>query len=267
MIDSGKPLRTIAVVSDEPYIPWELMVPNRRHGESMERRRALGVEFAIGRWINANGSSGPQKIRLVDSLVVAPEYKGRRELKSAKDEADFVSTRFPPGQLVDPANLDHIDQTLAVTRASLLHFVCHGAESEGEVDQVIYLADEQPFASTQVKGLDGFPDFLAKSIPMVFLNACEVGRPTTALVGIGGFAKEFIELGASAVIAPLWSVKDSLAHQVALDFYSKALEDPPRPFAEILSEIRARGYDETIAEDTYAAYCFYGDPRARRSPS
>jgi hypothetical protein len=35
------------------------------------------------------------------------------------------------------------------------------------------------------------------------------------------------------------------------------------PFAEALRRVRARGY-AVDGEDSYAAYCFYGDPAARR---
>jgi len=37
--------------------------------------------------------------------------------------------------------------------------------------------------------------------------------------------------------------------------------EPTRPFAAILRDIRRKAY-EPGARDTYAAYCFYGDPAA-----
>jgi penicillin-binding protein 1A len=37
---------------------------------------------------------------------------------------------------------------------------------------------------------------------------------------------------------------------------------PATPFAEVLRRIRARAYQSPI-EDSWAAYCFYGDPAAR----
>src|SRR5205823_774766 len=98
--------------------------------------------------------------------------------------------------------------------------------------------------------------------PLVFLNACEVGRPAISLVGIGGFAKAFITLGAGGVIAPLWSVRDTIAFDVADRFYRATKQTPQRRFADILKDIRALAYDPAVGEDTYAAYCFYGDPAA-----
>jgi hypothetical protein len=55
-------------------------------------------------------------------------------------------------------------------------------------------------------------------------------------------------------------VKDSIAHEVAVEFYTEALANPKRPFADILRDIRAKAYADDAGEDTYAAYCFYGDP-------
>ena len=79
--------------------------------------------------------------------------------------------------------------------------------------------------------------------------------------------KSFIDLGASAVIAPLWSVKDTIAHQIAEDFYNRVKAEPDTPFAEILRTIRAKAYASETSEDTYAAYCFYGDPSAVGVPT
>src|SRR5207245_2177711 len=83
---------------------------------------------------------------------------------------------------------------------------------------------------------------LMKKRSLVFINACEVGRGAPSLVGVGGFAKTFIEMGAGAVIAPLWSVKDDIAHQVALEFYESIIKAPSTPFAEVLRRLRTRAY-------------------------
>ena len=61
------------------------------------------------------------------------------------------------------------------------------------------------------------------------------------------------------------SVRDSIAFNVAERFYAAVKEAQTggaRSYADILREIRALAYDPAVAEDTYAAYCFYGDPLA-----
>jgi hypothetical protein len=40
-----------------------------------------------------------------------------------------------------------------------------------------------------------------------------------------------------------------------------------QPFSEIVRSIQAKAYDDSVAEDTYAAYCFYGDPLAYKALS
>src|SRR5439155_1500083 len=116
----------------------------------------------------------------------------------------------------------------------------------------------------QLDGNLAFGEACRKNKPFIFLNACEVGRPQPALVGVGGFAQTFIGCGACAVVAPLWSVKDDIAHDIAVEFYETVVKNPDKPFAGILSDIRSKAYAAGF-EDTYAAYCFYGDPLARRA--
>lgn len=69
--------------------------------------------------------------------------------------------------------------------------------------------------------------------------------------------------GARCVIAPLWSVKDYVAHDVARTFYREMHDHPDQPLAAIFKTIRRRAYERVGGEDTYAAYAFYGDPTAR----
>lgn len=57
LIDAKKPLKSISIVSQEPYFPWELIIPCRDN----ERRDPLGVEFSIGRWVDRNVVSGRQQ--------------------------------------------------------------------------------------------------------------------------------------------------------------------------------------------------------------
>ena len=169
-----------------------------------------------------------------------------------------------PGDAIVPASLTSIDKRVRVGR-SLLHFICHGADSPGLGIQVIYLEGGiETLSSLQIPALEGMTA-AGRRKPLVFLNACEAGRPNVALVGIGGFAKAFVDMGAAGVIAPLWSVRDGLAFDVAKRFYDAIGHEPAPAFADILRTIRKLAYDPDTGEDTYAAYCFYGDPAAARA--
>jgi hypothetical protein len=266
LIDASRPPQTIAIVSEEPHIPWELMIPRRELGGHKCSRPPLGVEFRVGRWTPKTNrwESGVQKIPMVDSYVIAPQYVDKPVLKHAQKESDFVLKAFPPGKAITPVNFDNICAAFKCGGSSILHIACHGVSASGK-PQALYLESPPPLSSHVVRGVEEIETAFDKKRPFVFLNACEVGRLTPGLVGVGGFAESFIELGASAVIAPLWSVKDDLAHQVAMEFYNRVLNEPHIPFAEIIRQIRAKAFDPAIQEDTYAAYCFYGDPMSTRA--
>lgn len=258
IIDENRPLETISIVSDEPYIPWELMIP---HDDSHDDRAPLGVEFAVGRWIDQTSIAAPRRIRLPDSYAIAPAYA--KPLEKARDEADSVVKQFG-GQVIDPATYTHIRTCLHEHMAGLIHFACHGTiSSSGE--QEILLDDDATLAPAEVEG-SVFASDVRSVRPLIFINACEIGRQAPALIGVGGFSATFIRIGASGVVAALWSVKDTVAREVAQEFYRRVKAEPNAPFSVILRELRARAYggpDGEPGEDSFAAYVFYGDPLAR----
>lgn len=263
LYDRGIAVTTVAVVSEEPFIPWELMIPSRQDVEGRwvdVSNEPLGVTYVLGRWVDGGIKSPLRKLPLKGSLVVAPVYATRDFLKNSANEAAFVLKTFP-GDQVRPADYEGTVQKLASAERSLVHFVCHGKDQERGIQRLL-LENNDILTSTGVLGIPGLAATFGKSKPVVFLNACEVGRPAPSLIGLGGFARSFIQQGAAAVIAPLWSVDDEVAHEIALAFYSDVASNPKKPFAKILASIRAKAYVAAGAKDTYAAYCFYGDPLA-----
>ena len=260
LFDSGRNPRSLFVVSDERSIPWELVIPHRRTTTGDRQvHRPLGTSLAVGRWHRQTGVSPRQRVRLRSSYVVAPNYQSSARLEHATAEADFVCSRFS-GQRIEPARFDHLDLTLGDQGVDLLHFICHGEAGDSET-QVLLLEEPDVLNPHQIRAMPGLSKACRESRPLVFLNACEVGRPARGLVGASGFASSFIDIDASCVIASLWSVDDRVAHAVAVEFYEQILADPTMPFAEALRRIRERAYTAD-GEDTYAAYCFYGDPAA-----
>ncbi|HEX4961108.1 MAG TPA: CHAT domain-containing protein [Thermoanaerobaculia bacterium] len=259
LLDAGRPLRSISIVTEEPYIPWELLVPNRTllNGETEEWDQPLGVEFVVSRWTSRSHVAAPQKISLRDAYVIAPKES---RLPEAEEEATLVMAQFA-GKRVDPASLEVLDQTLDQGGRALLHFICHGVSGEAG-SQTLQMDQNQKLYAESLRGMRGVKKACKASKPVIFLNACEVGREEPALVGTGGFAETFMSLGASAVIAPLWSVKDTVAHEIAVEFYRRIKAEPATPLAAILRDLRAKSYVAGGGEDSYAAYCFYGDPLA-----
>jgi hypothetical protein len=258
LIEERKPPKTIAILSQEPFIPWELMIPHRRKKNGSEQvLPPLGVQFRVGRWISRDGISARQKISLSNSFVIAPRYHDDKALEFAEAEAKFVLS-FLKGEQIEPARYERISNRLSEGR-TLIHFVCHGKDDDNSIQ--LDLENNEQLTPDQLEGMDDVRSAFTDKKPLVFLNACDAGQSTRALVGLGGFPNSFIDMGASAVIAPLWSVKDSIAHEIAKEFYDCLKMQPPLPFSEIMCRIRERAYKPGAA-DSYAAYIFYGDPSA-----
>lgn len=255
LLDARTPLRTISIVSNEPTYPWELLVP---HGKGRSPRPPLGVEYVVGRWIHEENRSAPQTIELEQSYVIAPKYTP--PLDHAQREATFVLSRFT-GTAIEPATWDKLDEEFDGGAVGVIHFVGHGVE--GSRGQKFELECEQTLQVLDISGWDSLEAACAKA-PLVFMNACQTGRQQPALVGINSFATEFIKVGAGCVIAPIWDVEDKAAHDVAREFYARVKRSRTKPFAKILGDIRRPVYEKGGGPDTYAAYCFYGDPLASR---
>lgn len=259
MVDAGRPPRSVLIVSEERAIPWELMIPRRPDGPTLGAGATpLGVLCAVGRWHKDVHTSPRQLVGLRNSIVVAPRYDVRHYLRMSESESSTVLNHYP-GNRFDPATFDNLESFFNSHQASLLHVVAHGAADQDGV-QAIFLEGQEILDAQQLPAT-ALASMCRSARPFVFLNACEVGLPVPGLVSVESFAKSFIEEGASCVIAPLWSVDDQVAHEYAGAFYKEISGDPSIPFADVVRRLRSRAY-EPNGEDTFAAYCFYGDPLA-----
>src|SRR5690606_29923004 len=100
--------------------------------------------------------------------------------------------------------------------ADVLHFAVHGIYDPNSVMNGIVLVDGNILDEFEVRGSD------LGHAPFVFLNACQVGSGQAILGDYGGMAHAFLYAGAAGVVAPLWSIKDSIAREIAMRFYEQA---------------------------------------------
>jgi CHAT domain-containing protein len=102
----------------------------------------------------------------------------------------------------------------------------------------------------------------------VFLNACQVGAGADQLHQYSGLASAFLSAGASGVIAPLWSVKDDIAHRIAVGFYDATIGDGLMVGEAIRKEREAfAGGDAEPESATFMAYQYFGHPCLRLARS
>jgi CHAT domain/Ternary complex associated domain 7 len=262
----GGGVPAVLLLTAESSVPWELAwMP-----EPLDRARPplLGAQVALGRWILAKRPPQPPKERVdVERMAVVvgvyPDAGRWPKLPFAEREGAALVERYGAREL--PASEDDLDRLFEARMADgggaeAVHFACHGtADAANPQYASLILAPSGRPLSYLAVGAEALGE---KHAPFVFLNACQVGAAGELFDSYAGFAGSFLRAGARAFLAPLWSVNDEVAMNLALDLYRAAAE---RPVAEILRDARGRARIEPgeVPESTYLAYVFYGHPRLR----
>ena len=248
---------SLFILSEEPYVPWELAVVDPPIHADPAAPPFLGAQAAVGRWVlGQRRPKLPPPVHgdVATMAVVAGEYNqpGWRRLLEAEIEAQELAAAY--GAVAVNAVSPDVLQCLAGTpRADAIHFAVHGIYDPNSVQNGIVLVDGRTLDPLEVKGS------MLSAAPFVFLNACQVGSANTLLGDYAGLAEAFLYAGAGGVVAPLWAIKDTIAREIALRFYDQAFAGVPP--AELLRRERAafrQGSDVTSA--TCLAYIWYGHP-------
>ena len=100
-----------------------------------------------------------------------------------------------------PARLLNVLSELASGKHDGWHFTGHGGYRSSDPNRsVIYLEDQEHFTPEHLVGV---VTNLGYAHPLVFLNACQIGRGGMSLTDIGGWASQFLAAGAGAFIGAL----------------------------------------------------------------
>lgn len=264
--DKVKPNRPqILILTDEPFVPWELAWLDPPLDPTLPAY--LGAQANVGRWIlNSKTPTDPRRAVKAEAMAVVSGVFIDQRLEAAEEEARQLGTRYQATPV--DARLDPVMSLIrGAPAADILHFAVHGKYDPQGYDEGIYLVAGPPILPLQIR-----TGKLKDRAPFVFLNACQLGSSAELLGDYYGTAQAFLRAGASAVVAPLWSVDDEIAQQIALHFYERALAAPAGPndqpplVADLLREVRlgiVANADKQSA--TYLAYQFYGHPSLRLS--
>jgi hypothetical protein len=247
---------SVFLLSEEPYVPWELAIldPPLRDGAPY-----LAAQVELGRWVLGQRRPtlpAPLEVDVHSMAVIGGVYEGAAQrLFEAEAEAKALEEQWA-AVAVDARTGAIIDCLGGTPEADVLHFAVHGVYDSTSVKEGLVLLDGSLLDPLQVKGAR------VRGAPFVFLNACQVGSGNELLGDYAGVAASFLYAGAAAVIAPLWSVSDALARELAVAFYSSTLGEGVRP-AAVLREARA-SFEEVPgrpAAATHLAYQLFGHPR------
>jgi hypothetical protein len=245
----------VLILSEEPYVPWELAVLE----EPIDPQALpfLSVQANVGRWaLGHRRPKLPPPLAVdVHSVAVVWGVYDRQEwrLMEAEDEAAKIREEYGAAS-VEARSKDVLQCLQGNPKADLLHFAVHGIYDPEGAKEGLVMLDGQTLDPMEVRGAK-----LAGQ-PFVFLNACQVGSGNQVLGDYAGMAEAFIYAGASGVVAPLWSVDDVVARDVALRFYERTLVGGEHP-AEFLRSERTRfGDADHTGSSTYLAYQLFGHP-------
>ncbi|MEZ4709556.1 MAG: CHAT domain-containing protein [Caldilineaceae bacterium] len=252
-------IRSLLIISDEPWIPWEIVKPYQydEKTDSDLTDDFLAVAFELCRWL---AGRGPLADLHVDAAsVVIPEL----DLAYVQQEKQYFEGLKGRGlRVADPLqSRDDVLDAVHEGEFQVLHLAAHGNFNPDKVDQSpLVLQDRQELWPSDLSGSQ--VRALRRQRPIVFLNACHSGQIEFSLTGLGGWAEQMVStIGVGAFIGSLWEVNDLLAAEFATFFYDQLIAGEPlsAAFRAARSHIRQR----QPSNPTWLAYTLYGDPNGR----
>jgi hypothetical protein len=249
-------IQSIEIQSEEPWVPWELCKLWMDDGTGkITEDGFLCEKFLVTRWL----PGVPQRSSLTASAIglVVPSDSG---LTAAEPERDYIAGLQTAGRTVTsiPAQTADLRQALAAATYDCLHFTGHGKFDPGNADRSsIRLEQDRRFTPEDVSGKVAS---LGQRHPLVFLNACEIGRSGTTLGGTAGWPQAFIGAGAGAFIGPYWKIGDGSAALFVQTFYDALLTDKVS-VGDAVHRARLAARDAT--DPTWLSYVAYAHPGAK----
>lgn len=256
--------RSLLILSDEPYLPWELLWPYQP-GEWSDDGPWCDT-LRLTRWLRMdgrnNGNAGPPLgLRLQSLAILAPPDS---DLPGAQRERCLLS------QLAKQHGVADVSPAVASRQAVMsllerggydnLHVAAHGnfyAESSA-TDSVLWLEGGTALSADSIVGPE-VEGYIYKQRPGFVFNACEVGRSGWGLTRLAGWAQRLLGAGAGMFVAPLWEVSDDGALAFMEVFYGRLLAGETLG----LAVQQARTAAKRAGDPTWLAYTVYGHPNAR----
>jgi hypothetical protein len=249
-------IKSVQIQSEEPWVPWELCKLSGKNADgTIADGDFLAERYQVTRWFP--GMPQHKRLTMRSIGLVAPPDSG---LAAAPAENTAMLDLAGPGRTVTSiaARSSDLRAALASQRHDAFHFVGHGAYAATNADRsAIKLEGGRRFSPEDLAGR--VANFGAAH-PLVFLNACEVGRAGTALGGTAGWPQAFVSAGAAAFIGPFWKIADGSGSRFAALFYQQLLVEG----ATVGQAIHHARTDIRKASDpTWLAYVAYAHPEAR----
>jgi hypothetical protein len=235
---------TLQIISDEPNIPWEMLCPS-----SSDSEKVFAQRFALTRW-HPDASTPPSILSLnqVKLIRAQPADKLRyaeQEMSDLEEIFGENAARIEPPQEI----WNHLERG----DFDALHIISHGrAKEENANESYIELAGGRHLKASDLAGARWDTHH-----PLIFINACYIGREGVGLTGLGGWASMVIgHAHAGAFVGPLWQATDATARVFATTFYAQLQQG-----ATIGNATRtARAAIALKPDPTWLCYTVYAHP-------
>jgi hypothetical protein len=247
---------SIQFVSDDPYIPWELMRPYR-DGEALE---LLAAKHPVARWIAAYEGELRNRLPIGKIVTIAPNYSGNiNPLPGAQGEAGGLEVMFSATRLRGTRGvvLGMLHKGLENDEVAVVHFAGHGEFGIDFADRSNITLEDGSLSVSEVSNQR--VKLGERFRTLVIFNACEIGATASVLGMVGGWAEAFTRRKFSGFVAPLWAVRDQDAAKVTAELL-EAVWQNHETMGSALKNIRANYGAES---PTFFSYLFYGDVMAR----
>lgn len=245
---------SIWVQSEEPWIPWEMCkLKGEKNGRVVEGQ-FLCEGYSLTRWIPP--IEVHPKLSAKNIGLVVPSDSG---LPFAFEERDYIKSLQNKDRRIEsvPANFLELTKKLSRGKHDVWHFTGHGGFSDPDPNRSGIILEKDEVLTPE--DLSGAVENLGRTLhPLVFLNACQVGRGAMSLTDIGGMAAKFLRAGAGAFIGAHWSIYDKAALEFARAFYNELFSGVPIGKAAQ----KARSMIRYPGDPTWLAYTVFAHPFA-----
>lgn len=248
-------IRSVQIQSEEPWVPWEIIKLTGDDGTgTIVEAGFLCEDYEVTRWVPGLGYRC--KLTMNNIAIVVPSNSG---LPASSPERDAMLGLASPKRSVTPIEAEEVTlrQALATATFDAIHFTGHGNAGTTSADRAEIHLDGG--SRLRPEDLTGEVANFGKCNPVIFLNACEIGRSGMGLTQPGGWPRGFLAAGAGVFVGPFWKIADASAATFADTFYQAMING-----ATIGAATRAARLAIQAASDpTWLAYSVYAHNDAK----
>ena len=248
--DLGPKLRRLQLISEEPWIPWELLKPTDLEGTDLQSD-FLCARLETTRWLGSSRRAANQLQAKEWTCVSEDGSSDRQPLEGWASDGGFREVELEEPTVAAVLSL------LDCGGSDLWHFAIRGQAPNHSNEVVpLLLGGSATLGSHHLFDLD--PENRRR--PLVFLNTHDSARLRLVMDKLEGWPAAWIRHArCGALVAPSWRVNDRAAQLFAQYFYDglRAGKTLGRTTLDARRRLRAEQRGAT-----WLAYVVYGDPNA-----